>query len=57
MHRIVYTEKIRKRGWLGIPYTVLKVRTAHLDDRDWPRMKGRPFSMGALMRLECAPDR
>ena len=54
MHRIVYTEKIRKRGWLGIPYTVLKVRTAHVDDRDWPRMKGRPFSMGALMRLRPA---
>ena len=54
MHRIRYTEKIRKRGWFGIPYTVLKVRTAHVDDRNWQRLRRRPFSIGEMMWYEGA---
>ena len=49
MYRIIYVEKIRKRGWFGIPYVALKLRTAHLDERGWQRMRRRPFSMAALM--------
>ena len=49
MHKIRYISRINKRGWFGIPYTVLKVRTAHVDERNWQRLKNRPFSMGELM--------
>lgn len=49
MHSIFYIEKIRKVGWFGIPYVVLKLRTAHMDEQSWRRMRNRPFSMAALM--------
>lgn len=49
MRKIRYISRINKRGWFGIPYTVLKIRTAHVDERNWQRMKDRPFSMGELM--------
>ena len=49
VHTIYYVEKIRKRGWLGIPYAALKLRTAHVDERNWRRLRGRRFSLGAMM--------
>ena len=49
MHSIRYLQKIRKRGPFGIPYTALVLRVAHVDERHWQRMKGRPFSVGELM--------
>ena len=49
MHRILYFQRINRRGWFGIPFTTLKVRTAHVDERNWQRLKHRPFSMAELM--------
>ena len=49
MYRIIYVEKIRKRGWFGIPYTAVVIRTAHVDERNWQRLKHRPFSMCEMM--------
>ena len=49
MHRICYLQKINKRGWFGIPYAIIKVRTAHVDERNWQRLKRRPFSLGEMM--------
>ena len=56
MHSVIYWEIIRKRGWLGIPYAVPKPRVAHLDERHWQRLRGRPFSVGAMLRLSLARD-
>lgn len=52
MHRIIYTQRIRKVGPFGIPYSILKIRTAHVDDWNWQRLRGRPFSMAELMGAE-----
>ena len=49
VRRIHYIEKINKLGWFGIPYTVLKIRSANVDARHWQRLRGRPFSLAALM--------
>lgn len=49
MYRIYYTEKINKVGWFGIPYTVLKIRSANVDAWHWQRLRGRPFSLEALL--------
>ncbi|MBQ8962741.1 MAG: hypothetical protein IJ089_02940 [Clostridia bacterium] len=49
MRTIRYIQKIKKRGICGIPYTALVIRTAHVDERNWQRMKRRPFSMEALL--------
>lgn len=51
MRTIRYIQKIRKRGPFGIPYTGFKLRTAHVDEARWHRMKRRPFSMGELMAV------
>ncbi len=51
MHKIRYISRINKRGWFGIPYTVWKVRTAHVDERNWRRLRNRPFSMSELMMI------
>ena len=48
MRTIRYIQKIKKRGPFGIPYTALVIRTAHVDERNWRRLKNRPFSMEAL---------
>ena len=50
VRRIYYTERINKVGWFGIPYTVLKIRTATVDARHWQRLRGKPFSLEALLR-------
>jgi len=49
VRRIYYTERINKVGWFGIPYTVLKIRSANVDVRHWQRLRGRPFSLSELM--------
>ena len=49
MRTIRYIQKINKRGPFGIPYTALVVRTAHVDERNWQRLKRRPFSMEELL--------
>ena len=49
MRRIYYTERINKVGRFGIPYTVLKIRSANVDVRHWQRLRGRPFSLSELM--------
>ena len=54
MYRIIYAEKIRKRGWFGIPYTTLKLRCAHMDPENWRRLRGRPFSLVNMMLSGCA---
>ena len=54
MVRIIYAEKIRKRGWFGIPYTTLKLRCAHVDPENWRRLRGRPFSLASMMLSGCA---
>ena len=51
MRKIRYTQKIRKRGPFGIPYTALVIRTAHVDEANWWRLRKRPFSISALMGL------
>ena len=57
MRRVFYTERINKVGWLGIPYTVLKLRSANVDLRRWQQLRGRPFSLYELLRGGCgAPD-
>lgn len=53
VHRIIYFTRIRKRGVFGIPYTVVKPRTAHVDERRWRQIKDRPFSIRELM---CMPS-
>lgn len=53
MYRIIYAEKIRKRGWFGIPYTTLKLRCAHMDSENWRRLRGRPFSLLNMMLSGC----
>ena len=49
MHTIFYLTPIRKRGPLGIGYVSLKLRTAHVDERKWLLLRGRPFSIRALL--------
>ena len=49
MHRILYVTRVKKRGPFGIPYTGLVVRSAHVDDANWQRLRHQPFSMEALM--------
>ncbi len=49
MRRIHYIEIIRKRGWLGIPYRMPKLRTAHVDERRWQQLRGKPFSLSAML--------
>ena len=49
MHPIPYIQKIKKRGPFGIPYTALVIRVAHVDDRNWQRLKRRPFSLCEMM--------
>lgn len=49
MRSIPYIQKIRKRGPFGIPYTALVLRVAHADERNWRRLRRRPFSMLELM--------
>lgn len=56
MHRIIYVSRIKKRGWLGIPYTALMLRTAHVDDAGWRRLKHRRFSIRALMLTAGSAD-
>lgn len=53
MHRIIYCTRIKKRGPLGIGYTVLKLRTAHVDDANWQRLRHRRFSFLELMLPGC----
>lgn len=49
MKKIRYCQKIRMRGVFGIPYTIIKVRTAHVDERNWRRLRRRPFSILEMM--------
>lgn len=51
MRKIHYLQKIKKRGPFGIPYTTVIVRTAHVDERNWRRLRrrGRPFSLCEMM--------
>ena len=56
MHRIIYISRINKRGWLGIPYTVVKFRTAHVDDYNWLRLRHRRFSVLEMMRIAGSSD-
>lgn len=49
MRKIHYFQKIRKRGPFGIPYAVIKVRTAHVDERHWQRLRHRPFSLCEML--------
>ena len=49
MRKIRYIQKIRRRGPFGIPYTSIMIRTANVDERNWQRLKHRPFSMLELM--------
>ena len=49
MYRVIYIEKIRKRGWFGISYTVPKLRTAHVDARCRRQLQGHRFSLRAMM--------
>ena len=49
MHSIRYLQKIKKRGPFGIPYTALVIRVAHVDERNWQRLKHRPFSLNELL--------
>jgi len=49
MRRIHYIEKIKKRGPFGIPYTAIVVRVAHVDERNWQRLRNRPFSLRELL--------
>ena len=49
VHAIFYIEQIHMRGWFGIPYSVLKLRVAHVDERNWRRLRRRRFSMRARM--------
>lgn len=56
MHRIIYASRIKKRGWLGIPYTVVKFRTAHVDDQSWRRLRHRRFSLMEMMLLAGGQD-
>lgn len=51
MHRIIYTSRIRVRGPLGIPFTVVKFRTAHVDDANWRRLRRERFSLTNMMLL------
>lgn len=51
VHRIIYFTWIRKRGPWGIPYAVLKPRTAHVDDVGWQWLRHRRFSVRELMRM------
>lgn len=54
MHRIIYFSWIKKRGILGIPYAVLKPRTAHMDEARWRRLRHRKFSVREMMLTEAA---
>ena len=56
VHTIIYFSRIRKRGWLGIPYTALKLRTAHVDDRGWARLRHRRFSVLEMMLMAGTSD-
>ncbi|MBQ8110664.1 MAG: hypothetical protein IJ124_10945 [Clostridia bacterium] len=56
MYKIYYTEKINKVGWFGIPYTVLKLRSANVDAKNYRRLHGRPFSLAELLRGACAEE-
>ena len=49
MHSIRYLQKIKKRGPFGIPYTALVIRVAHVDERNWQRLRNRPFSLRELL--------
>ena len=49
VYRIRYIEKIKKRGPFGIPYTAIVVRTAHVDECNWQRLRRRPFSLSELL--------
>ena len=49
MHSIRYLQKIRKRGPFGIPYTALVLRVAHVDERNWQRLRHRRFSLNDLL--------
>lgn len=49
MRKIRYIEKIKKRGPFGIPYTSIVVRVAHVDERNWQRLKRRPFSLSEML--------
>lgn len=53
MHSIYYVTRVRKRGPFGISYTSLVLRTAHVDEANWRRLRRKPFSMAALMG--CQP--
>lgn len=57
MHRIIYFSWIRKRGWLGIPYAVLKLRTAHVDEGRFRQMRRGGFSIREMMLLPSEPSR
>lgn len=48
MHTIRYWVKINKHSRFGFCYPVWKLRTAHVDNTAWQRLKGRPFSLEAL---------
>lgn len=49
MRSIRYIQKIRKRGPFGLPYAVLVVRTAHVDEKHWQRLRRRPFSLNEML--------
>ena len=49
MHSIRYIQKIKKRGPFGLPYTALVVRTAHVAETHWQRLRHRPFSLNDLL--------
>ena len=49
MRKIYYIEKIHKLGWFGSPYIALTLRTAHVDQRHYDRLKGRRFTVRALL--------
>ena len=48
MHTIYYIVPIRRRGPIGISYTMPKIRTARVDNDAYERMRGRRFSVETL---------
>ena len=48
-HSIYYLEIIRRRGPFGLSLALPKLRAAHVDERVWRRLKGRPFTVQTLM--------
>ena len=49
MYEIKYLVWIWKRSFLGFYYKAPVVRTAHVDERNWQRLRDRPFSLRELL--------